>query len=64
MLLGEECVVGRQISSSGEASQEVSAFAPIVPLQCSENRLRRKKAAPICLQLKRKHFVNEQSGQP
>ena len=49
-LLGEECTAGRQISCT-------------VRLQCRENRLRRN-APPICLQLKRKHFVDNQPGHP
>ena len=55
-LLGKECTVRQQISCSGEVPQEASALVPVVPLQCRENRLRRK-AAPMCLQLRCKHFV-------
>ena len=31
---GKECTVERQVSCSGEVTQEVSALAPVVPLQC------------------------------
>ena len=60
-LLGEECTVRQQVSCSGEVTQEVSPLAPVVVLQCWENRLRRK-AAPICHQLKCKHVVDGQPG--
>ena len=60
---GKERTVRRQVSCGGEVTQEVSALPSVVPLQCGESRLRRK-AAPICHQLKCKYFVDGQPGHP
>ena len=48
--MGKECTVRRQVDCGGEVSQDVSALPSVVPLQCFQNRLRRK-GAPTCRQL-------------